>query len=51
MTDLIKKTNPWRWANKEEARFQELKEKISSTNCLGDPALKEKVSSSQIPVT
>ena len=37
VTDLIKKTNPWRWTDKEEACFQELKKKISSTNCLGVP--------------
>ena len=41
-TDLIKKTNPWRWTDKEEACFQELKKKISSTNCLGYPALRMK---------
>ena len=35
LTDLIKKTNPWRWTDKEEACFQELKKNISSTNCLG----------------
>ena len=34
LTDLIKKTNPWRWTDKEEAFFQELKKKISSTNCV-----------------
>ena len=37
LTDLIKKTNPWEWTDKEEAGFQELKKKISSTNCLGVP--------------
>ena len=37
LTDLIKKTNPWRWTDKEKACFQELKRKISSTNCLGVP--------------
>ena len=40
LTDLIKKSNPWRWTDKEEACFQELKKKISSTNCLGVPRLK-----------
>ena len=34
-SNLIKKTNPWRWTDKEEACFQELKRKISSTNFLG----------------
>ena len=35
LTDLIKKTEPWRWTDKEEACFQQLKRKISSTNCPG----------------
>ena len=35
LTNLIKKTNPWRWTDQEEACLQELKKKISSTNCLG----------------
>ena len=42
LTDLIKKTNPWRWTDKEEACFQELRKKTFSTNCLGDPALRAK---------
>ena len=37
LTDLLKKTNPWRRTDKEEACFQELRRKISSTNCLGVP--------------
>ena len=37
LTDLIKKTNPWRWIDKEEACFQKSKKKISSTNCLRVP--------------
>ena len=37
LTDLMKKTNPWRWTDKKGACFQELKKKISSTNCLGVP--------------
>ena len=37
LADLIKKTNPWRWTDKEEACFEELKKKISPTNCLGVP--------------
>ena len=32
-----KKNAPWRWTTKEEECFQELKEKISSYNCLGVP--------------
>ena len=43
LTDLIKKTNPRRWADKEEACFQELKRKISSTNCLGVPRPKGEI--------
>ena len=35
LTDFIKKTNSWQWTNKEEACFQELKQKISSANCPG----------------
>ena len=40
LTDLIKRNTPWRWTDKEEACFQNLKKKISSTNCLGVPRLK-----------
>ena len=40
LTGLIKKTDPWRWTDKEEVCFQELKKKISSANCLGVPALR-----------
>ena len=36
-TDLVKKTNAWRWTNKEKACFQGLEKTISSTNCLGAP--------------
>ena len=32
-TDLMKKTNLWRWTNKEDACFQEFRKKISSANC------------------
>ena len=42
-TELIKKTKPWRWTDKEEACFGELKKKISSTNCLGVPRPKGKI--------
>ena len=35
LTDLTKKTNPWRCTDQEEACFQELKRKTSSTNCPG----------------
>ena len=37
VTDLIKKTTPWRWTVREEECFQELKEKIAFSNCLGVP--------------
>ena len=43
LNDLIKKTNPWRWTDKEEACFQELKREISSTNCLGVPRPKGEI--------
>ena len=35
LTDLIKKTTPWRWTAREEECFQELKKKFASSNCLG----------------
>ena len=34
LTDLIKKTTPWRWTAREVECFQELKKKIASSNCL-----------------
>ena len=34
LTDLVRKTNSWRWTDKEEACFQDLQKEISSTNCL-----------------
>ena len=37
LTDLIKKTTPWRWTSREEECFQELKKKIASSNSLGVP--------------
>ena len=37
LTDLIKKPTPWRWTAGEEECFQELKKKITSSNCLGVP--------------
>ena len=40
MTDLIKMISPWRLTDKEEARFQELERNVSSTKCLGYPALR-----------
>ena len=43
LTDLIKRTNPWRWTDKEEACFQELKKNISSTNCHGVPCPKGEI--------
>ena len=43
LTDLTKNTNPWRWTDKEEACFQELKKKVSSSNCLGVPRSKGKI--------
>ena len=43
LTDLIKNTNPWRWTDREEACVQELKNKISSTNCLRVPSPKGEI--------
>ena len=43
LTDLINETSPWRLTDKEEACFQELKKKISSTNCLGVPRPKGEI--------
>ena len=37
LTDLIKEIDPWRWTDKEEACFRELKKKVSSAKCLGVP--------------
>ena len=37
LTDLIKKTTPWKWTAREEECFQELNKKIASSNCLGVP--------------
>ena len=43
LTDLIKKTTPWRWTAREEECFQELKKKIASANCLGVPRPKGEI--------
>ena len=43
LTDLIKNTTPWRWTAREEERFQELKKKIASSNCLGVPRPKGEI--------
>ena len=43
LTDLFKKTNPWRWTAREEECFQELKKKIGSSNCLGGPCPKGEI--------
>ena len=43
LTNLIKRANPWRWTDKEEACFWELKKKISSTNGLGVPRPKGEI--------
>ena len=38
LTDLTKKTVPWKWTREHEAQFQEIKEKLSSLRLLGTPA-------------
>ena len=43
VTDLIKKTTPWRWTAREEECFQELKKNIASSNCLGVPRPKGEI--------
>ena len=43
LTDLIKKTTPWRWTTREEECFQELKKKIASSNCPGVPRPKGEI--------
>ena len=43
LTDLIKKTTPWRRTAREEDCFQELKKKIASSNCLGVPRPKGEI--------
>ena len=43
LTALVKKTNPWRWTDEEEACFQRFKKKISSTNSLGVPRPKGEI--------
>ena len=43
LTDVIKKTTPWSWTSREEACFQELKNKIASSNCLGIPSPKGEI--------
>ena len=37
LTDVIKKTTPWKWIARVEECFQELKKKIASSNCLRVP--------------
>ena len=43
VTDLIKKTTPWRWTTREEECFQEFKKKMASPNCLGVPRPKGEI--------
>ena len=38
LTDLTKKTVPWKWTSDHEAQFQEIKEKLSSLRLFGTPA-------------
>ena len=38
LTDLTKKTIPWKWTPEREAQFQEIKEKLGSLRLLGTPA-------------
>ena len=43
LTDLIKKTTPWRSTAREEECFQELKKKIASPGSLGVPRPKGEI--------
>ena len=43
LTDLIKRATPWRWTVREEECVQELKKKITSSNCLGVPRPKGEI--------
>ena len=43
LTDPIKKPTPWRWTAREEECFQELKNNIASSNCLGVPRPKGEI--------
>ena len=43
LTELIKKTTPWRWTAREEECFQELKKKIAFSNCLRVPRPKGEI--------
>ena len=43
LTDLIKKTTPWRWTAREEECFQQWKKKIASSNCLDVPRPKGEI--------
>ena len=40
LTDFIMKTNAWRWTNKEEPCFQELKKKSPPRTAWGYPTLR-----------
>ena len=40
LTELIKKTTPWRWTAREGECFEELQRKIASSDCLGVPCPK-----------
>ena len=43
LTDLIKKSTPWRWTIGRKECFQELNKKIASSNCLAVPRPKGKI--------
>ena len=43
LKDLMKKNTPWTWTAGEEECFQELKEKITSSNSLGVPRPKAEI--------
>ena len=43
LTDLPKKTTPWRWTAREEECLEELNKKSASSNCLGVPRPKGEI--------
>ena len=47
LTDLIKESSTWRWGPQEQQAFEELKDKVANTKCLGVPRAQGEI----IPVT
>ena len=43
LTDLIRKNTTWRWGPQEQRGFDELKDKVANTECLGVPKAQDKI--------